>query len=115
LRQPHRVNVLDSHKGYYGTLLSGVTLYTTLESCAQCSGIMALAKLGRVVFLQTDPGQYSVGNIMRNMTVGTGLPAPHPIPAKSFSFQVHSQLDVAYQKFRQPAMPTRWSRCQTVP
>lgn len=88
-------------KGYYGTLLSGVTLYTTLESCAQCSGIMALAKLGRVVFLQTDPGQYSVGNIMRNMTVGTGLPAPHPIPAKSFSFQVHSQLDAAYQKFRQ--------------
>jgi tRNA(Arg) A34 adenosine deaminase TadA len=87
-------------KGYYGNLLSGVTLYTTLESCAQCSGIMALAKLARVVFLQTDPGQYAVGNIMRNMTVGTGLPAPYPLPARSVGLRAHDELDAAYERFR---------------
>lgn len=87
--------------GYYDSLLSTVTLYTTLESCAQCSGIMALAKLAQVVFLQTDPGQYSVGNIMRNLTQGTKLPAPQPIPAKSFGFRLHDELDSAYRSFRE--------------
>lgn len=87
--------------GYYANVLAGVTVYTTLESCAQCSGIMALAKLGQVVFLQTDPGQYSVGNIMRNMTVNTGLPAPQPIPASSFGFKLHDSLDDEYRCFRQ--------------
>ena len=93
-------SVVAATKNSYGNLLSKVTLYTTLESCAQCSGIMALAKLLQVVFLQTDPGQYSVGNIMRNMTVGTGLPSPQPIPATSFKFSQHAQLDNAYSLFK---------------
>ena len=95
-----RVRPPDGGPSYYGSILSGVTLYTTLESCAQCSGIMALAKLGRVVYLQTDPGQYGIGNIMRNMTAGTGLPAPQPIASSAFGFAQHRLLDKAYQKFR---------------
>ena len=67
----------DVSRADYSNVLEGVTIYTTLESCAQRSGIMALAKVGSVVFLQTDPGQYSIGNIMRNMTFGTKLEAPH--------------------------------------
>ena len=43
---------------YYATELKSASLYTTLESCAQCSGIMALAQLKEVIFLQTDPGEY---------------------------------------------------------
>lgn len=91
---------IDSKRESYGMLLKNVTLYTTLESCAQCSGIMALAQLGRVVFLQTDPGQYSIGNMMRNLTVGTGLAAPEPLPAHYFGFPFHNELDAAYQTFR---------------
>lgn len=85
---------------HYSTLLRNVSVYTTLESCAQCSGIMALANLGTVIFLQTDPGQYSIGNIMRNMTVKTGLEAPEPIPASAFGFSYFNELDSAYQSFR---------------
>jgi tRNA(Arg) A34 adenosine deaminase TadA len=94
------VAATSQNEGYYGNLLSGVTLYTTLESCAQCSGIMALAKVKQVVYLQTDPGQYGVGNIMRNMTAGTGLPAPQPVPAERFGFEIHRDLDAAYLAFR---------------
>ena len=52
----------------YGNALNGVTVYTSLESCAQCSGVMTLAACRRVVYLQTDPGQYRVGNILYNLS-----------------------------------------------
>lgn len=84
---------------YYATELKKASLYTTLESCAQCSGIMALAQLKEVIFLQTDPGEYSIGNIMRNMTEGTCLQSPGPIPAKWFGLAHFESLDTAYQKF----------------
>ena len=48
----------------YGTLLADVSIYTSLESCAQCSGIMALANVREVAYLQYDQGQYLVGNLM---------------------------------------------------
>ncbi|HWB05107.1 MAG TPA: deaminase [Verrucomicrobiales bacterium] len=76
-----------------------VTLYTTLESCSQCSGIMALARLREVVFLQTDPGMYMIGNILRNLTENTGLEAPRPVPASSFGFPYFTKLDDAYEVF----------------
>ena len=84
---------------YYATALKGASLYTTLESCARCSAIMALAQLKQVVFLQTDPGEYFVGNIMRNMTEGPYLQSPAPIPAKWFSLPYFESLDTAYQAF----------------
>jgi len=84
----------------YSTLMKEVTVYTTLESCAQCSGMMALGQLKSVVFLQDDPGQYQVGNIMRNMTEGTPSPSPEPIPASAFGLPHFQRLSMAYQKTR---------------
>lgn len=60
--------------------LSNVTIYTSLESCSQCSGIMALAQVREVVYLQTDPGMYFIGRILRNLTTSK-LRAPLPISA----------------------------------
>jgi tRNA(Arg) A34 adenosine deaminase TadA len=85
---------------YYASELKKASLYTTLESCAQCSGIMALAQLKEVIFLQTDPGEYFVGNIMRNMTEGTYLQSPAPIPAKWFDLPHFASLDASYEAFR---------------
>ena len=56
----------------YGTLLADVSIYTSLESCAQCSGIMALANVREVAYLQYDQGQYLVGNLMYRATRGGG-------------------------------------------
>lgn len=102
----------------YGNMLSGLTVYTSLESCAQCSGIMTLANTLKVVFLQSDPGQHLIGNILYNLTKPIAAPAkalaftdeqrpkrpdkygaPEPIDARAFGFEYTDALDHAYQAF----------------
>ena len=84
----------------YGTLLADVTIYTSLESCAQCSGIMALANVREIVYLQYDQGQYLIGNLMYRATRGgpggpKGSGAPRPIPGSDFDFEWYDQLNAA--------------------
>jgi tRNA(Arg) A34 adenosine deaminase TadA len=44
--------------------LGQVTLYTSLESCAQCSGVMSLAGVKQIIYMQNDFTAYKIGNIM---------------------------------------------------
>lgn len=80
------------------TTLADVTVYTSLESCAQCSGIMALARVKDVVYLQTDPGMYLIGRILRNLTEDA-LRAPRPIPASAIGLPAFTELDEAFRRF----------------
>ncbi len=85
----------------YGKLLTDVTIYTSLESCAQCSGIMTLGDVREVVYMQHDPGQYYIGNMMFQATKGgSGARAPHPVPAGGFGFEYFDRLQVAFDDFR---------------
>jgi len=83
----------------YGNLLSDVTLYTSLESCSQCSGIMTLGRVKDVVYLQHDPSQYNIGNILYNITAPSYSPAPRPIPARSVGFDYAVDLDNGFVEF----------------
>lgn len=84
----------------YSTLLSDVTVYTSLESCSQCSGIMALGSVKEVVFLQRDPGQSSIGNILRMLgPISGSYRPPLPIPADLLGFSYFGQLDTAFAQF----------------
>jgi tRNA(Arg) A34 adenosine deaminase TadA len=38
-----------------GKYMSGYTIYTTLEPCAMCTGMIAMTKVDRAVFVQADP------------------------------------------------------------
>jgi tRNA(Arg) A34 adenosine deaminase TadA len=93
----------EKRKGVeYSNILSDVTVYTSLESCAQCAGIMTLAKVKEVVYLQTDPGMYGIGNILYNLTHDSqkkarGVPAPLPIAASAFGLRYFHELDSAYE------------------
>jgi tRNA(Arg) A34 adenosine deaminase TadA len=89
-----------AHKGY-STLLTDVTVYTSLESCAQCSGIMCLGDVREVVFLQYDQGQWLVGNITYQATYDpkSKYRAPAPIPADVFDFPYYDRLNAAYSSF----------------
>lgn len=78
--------------------LSSVTLYTSLESCSQCSGVMALARIGQVVYLQTDPGMYFIGRILRNLTTER-LRAPRPIAGGEVDLQFFAQLNAGFTSF----------------
>lgn len=84
-----------------------VTLYTTLESCSQCAGVMALAKVKEIVYLQTDPGMYLIGNILRNLTrkideapgSHNSLLSPMPISGLDINFEHFSKLNENYKEY----------------
>jgi tRNA(Arg) A34 adenosine deaminase TadA len=91
-------NAIPQDKNDYNTFMES-SIYTTLESCSQCSGIMALAQVKEIVYLQTDNGMYLIGNILRNLTEGTKLQAPNPVDGSEFNFEYFSQLNEAFEKF----------------
>jgi tRNA(Arg) A34 adenosine deaminase TadA len=97
-----RVGVSASRVSYT-ELLTDVTIYTSLESCAQCSGIMALADVREVVYLQPDQGQYLIGNMMykATTTMGYGARAPEPVPAEAFDLAQYQQLVAAEKHFNE--------------
>jgi tRNA(Arg) A34 adenosine deaminase TadA len=83
--------------------LKDVTLYTSLESCAQCSGVMSLGRVKQVVYLQSDPGTYVIGNIMYNLAGveggdGSSL-APLPIPGAAVGLPHFARLNEAFAAF----------------
>lgn len=82
----------------YNTL-ENVTVYTSLESCSQCAGIMALGRVKEVVYLQSDPDMYLIGNILHNLTLDTKLQAPHPVAASEDSLAYFHKLNNAYLSF----------------
>src|SRR5258708_14220206 len=88
--------------------LKDVTIYTSLESCAQCSGVMSLGRVKQVVYLQNDPGAYRIGNIMYNLAGqdppvpkgdGSAL-APLPIRASEIGLPYLDDLNRKYEEFR---------------
>jgi len=85
--------------------LKDVTIYTSLESCAQCSGVMSLGRVKQVVYLQNDPGAYRVGNIMYNLA-GREIPgdgsalAALPIAASEIGLPYLTELNDKYEHFR---------------
>jgi tRNA(Arg) A34 adenosine deaminase TadA len=90
-----------------GNLMPDVTIYTTLESCAQCSGVMALAAVKEVVYLQRDPGMYHIGNILWRLTDKTVLRAPLPIAGDRIGLPYFKMLNERFEAFvRQQAAGT---------
>ena len=90
--------------------MNAVTLYTSLESCAQCSGVMSLAGIKQIVYLQNDFTAYEIGNIMYNLANRleamdsegkvTSLPgAPIPIAAAEVGLDEFGHLNEAYLTF----------------
>ncbi|OBH93861.1 hypothetical protein A5678_05040 [Mycobacterium sp. E2733] len=88
----------------YSTLLKDVTIYTSLESCAQCSGIMCLASVKDIVYLQWDQGQFLIGNMMwqatKDQKKAHGFGAPRPIGGDDFDFEYFTSLNNANENFR---------------
>jgi tRNA(Arg) A34 adenosine deaminase TadA len=99
--------------------LNDVTLYTSLESCAQCSGVMSLAGVRQIIYLQNDFTAYKIGNIMYNLanrnpaldshgnaivdwqgqTVASLPGAPIPIAASEIELDEFNKLNDANLEF----------------
>ena len=89
----------------YSNALSRVTIYTTLESCTQCTGIMMLGRVKEVVYLQSDSGMYRIGDLLHTMTVRKEnkdfIRAPKPISADRIGLKITKRLNKAYNEFTQ--------------
>ena len=90
--------------------LNDVTLYTSLESCAQCSGVMSLAGVKQIIYMQNDFTAYKIGNIMYNLanridtTDAQGNPvsfpgAPIPIAGAEIGLDEFDRLNAANLAF----------------
>ncbi len=85
----------------YGNLLSDFSVYTTLESCTQCTGIMTLGDVKNIIYLQDDPGMYHIGNIVKNLTDGQGfIEAPLPVSGEEIGFSLYKELNDAFNEFK---------------
>ncbi|PTS85765.1 hypothetical protein DBR00_08375 [Pseudomonas sp. HMWF032] len=50
-----------------GKYLDGYSVYTTLEPCAMCSGMLAMTKVKRIIYLQKDPAFGRTGEALRKI------------------------------------------------
>ncbi len=87
----------------YSNALSNVTVYTSLESCTQCTGIMMLGRVKEVVYLQSDQGMYRIGDLLHTITARKEkqdyIRAPEPISASSIGVEIVEDLNKAFAEF----------------
>jgi tRNA(adenine34) deaminase len=76
----------------------GFTLYTTLEPCVMCTGMMLMNRLTRAVFIQSDP---DYGKVVERLNASTaaGWP-PYPVGLDISQAQIPEAqaLDSLYQR-----------------
>ncbi|MCC3157411.1 nucleoside deaminase [Hymenobacter sp. 15J16-1T3B] len=84
--------------------LRGYTIYTTLEPCAMCSGMMTLTQVTRTVFGQSDP---EYGNALQRLQLdsracGPGHYGPYPraVEVSQAPDAVSCAIDSAYDRHR---------------
>ncbi|MCP4213635.1 MAG: nucleoside deaminase [bacterium] len=101
----------SNHDGY----LDGFTVYTTLEPCVQCAGMMCLLKVKRVVYGQDDKDYTCPGEEMKigygkaierlkfdsHMYDGGYYPYPRPIISEESPCEEKSDLDSKFKEFNE--------------
>ncbi len=78
--------------------LKKYTVYTTLEPCAMCAGMMTLTEVERTVYGQTDPDYGGVFERLQANQKGCGGPCPYPrgVIAAAAETPVRSAIDAAF-------------------
>lgn len=85
--------------------LDKATIYTTLEPCAMCAGMMSMEKVGRTIYAQHDP---SFGDALQRLALdSTSLPkgyAPYPRVTKPIpsALGFYTAINDEYAKFCSP-------------
>lgn len=79
------------------------TVYTSLEPCAMCSGMMVLTNVARTVYGQTDPGFGKALERLaldsRKLADGYG-PYPRKVISEASTSSIRKRLDAAYDKYQ---------------
>lgn len=97
--------------------LKGCTIYTTLEPCVMCAGMMTQAQLDRVVYGQTDPdyGKALERIQLDSHTLPNGfLPYPRPVKVEKSQYYICDKLDQLYHFKQKNQSLTEWLRTNDV-
>ena len=84
--------------------LRGFTIYTTLEPCAQCSGMMTLQTVARTVYCQRDP---NFGDVLERLSfdgskAGGFKPYPFLVPSEQSRSSYGRNLDLGFDRMVDP-------------
>lgn len=90
--------------------LRGYRLYTTLEPCAMCAGMMTLTELYATIYGQSDPGfGHALARLQLNSSsIGGYCPYPRPVLSVAAKNQYRERLDEAYAKAPKGTHITAW-------
>lgn len=83
--------------------LKGYTLYTTLEPCAMCAGMMYITEVSRTVYGQSDPAYGgTIERLNLNETCGGTVHTPYPRRVESVGSDIsfRRSLDQSYDNLR---------------
>ena len=80
--------------------LKGYRLYTTLEPCAMCGGMMTLTELPATVYGQTDPtyGKAIQRLEINSTSIGGYPPYPRPVDSIMSTTAIREELDAAFAR-----------------
>ena len=84
--------------------LKGFSIYTTLEPCAMCSGMMKLTELYRTIYGQTDP---AYGKALERLQLESGSccgggysPYPRPVISDKSPDPISVEIDSVYAQYK---------------
>ncbi|HET6565486.1 MAG TPA: hypothetical protein VFG52_08745 [Xanthomonadales bacterium] len=97
---PHRLQYLGAPPpGYPGAKPGkGFTLYTTLEPCVMCTGMMLMNHLTRAVYVQSDPDYGQVQARLKAAEQAGFAPYPVSLEISRADIPEAAQLDLAYAR-----------------
>jgi tRNA(Arg) A34 adenosine deaminase TadA len=98
-------NDAEDATNQFGTTLGDVTIYTSLEPCAQCAGIMALARIKEVVYLQADDGARRAANVIYNLKPYSA--SLKPISSRQCGVDFGERLNQAYEDYKRTIVDAR--------
>lgn len=100
--QHAEVRLIQNYLNRYRTYdLKNFTVYTTLEPCAQCAGMMTLVNVRRCVYGQSDPAFGKAFERLQIDTSGTpgGMkPYPRKVDSEKCPLSICTSLEKAYSK-----------------
>jgi tRNA(Arg) A34 adenosine deaminase TadA len=97
--------------------LKGFSIYSTLEPCAMCAGMMVMTSVSRVVFGQSDVDfGGALGRLaIDSLSIGGYRPYPRTVPAQPAIVDARARLDEAYIRFRATSKEKMLAKFLTTP
>jgi tRNA(Arg) A34 adenosine deaminase TadA len=92
-------NAGDAERLPFPAIFRGYNIYTSLESCSMCSGMMDLCNIADVYYAQEDPSQKHIGDILFKLHEAEG-PAGSPRPSGTSFCSLTPDLGTAYRSWQ---------------